>query len=89
MANTSPRPTKTGKVFGIPAKVIAVLAIAAGAMSCVERAIKGHSASQEDIMVFAAPAVVGALIAIAAERSVLTYVALGFGLLGIVAVVLG
>jgi hypothetical protein len=40
-------------------------------------------------MVFAVPAVVAALIAIAAERSALTFVAVGFALLGVIGVFLG
>jgi hypothetical protein len=89
MPDPDSQPTKTAKVFGIPAKVFAVLAIVGGTISCAQRAVRGHSASYEDIMVFAVPAVVAALIAIAAERSALTFVAVGFALLGVIGVFLG
>lgn len=89
MPGPDPQASKAGKVFGIPAKVFAILAIMAGTMSCFQRAIRGSGASLEDIMIYAAPAVVGAVIALAAERSPLTYVGVGFGLLGIIALMLG
>ena len=89
MPDAAPQPRKGAKVFGIPASVFAVLAMLAGTMSCVQGAIRGHAAGYEDMMVYAAPAILGSLLAIALERSPLTYVALGFGLLGFIGLMLG
>jgi len=89
MPDADPPPRKTPTVFGIPPKVFAIVAILAGTMSCVQGAVRGRSAGYEDMMVYAGPAVVGAVLAIALERSRLTYVAAGFGLLGIIGLMLG
>jgi hypothetical protein len=69
--------------------VIAVLAIMAGAMSCVQGAVRGRRAGYEVMMAFAAPAVVGAVIAIALQRSRVTYLAVVFAILGIIGWILG
>jgi hypothetical protein len=89
MADANPSPRKVPTVFGIPPKVFAVVAILAGTMSCVQGAIRGRSAGYEAMMIYAGPAIVGAVLAIALERSRITYVAAGFGLLGLIGLMLG
>jgi hypothetical protein len=89
MPNPESKPSKNAKVLGIPARVLAILAIVAGTMSCFQRAMRGQTVGADELIVFGGPAIVLALIALAGERSRLTYAALVIGLLGMVAVMVG
>ena len=77
------------KKRSVPAIIFSILAILAGLNAFLVAGMQGHSAGWELMAIYTLPAVLFAIIAIAIRRSVLTFVALFFGLLGIVGFFLG
>lgn len=73
----------------IPATVFAIIAILAGLNAFTQGLMLGRRAGYEMMMIYAAPAVVAAIIAIAIRRNALSWVALAAGGLAIVGTVLG
>ncbi|PCC71906.1 hypothetical protein SAMN02745121_03256 [Nannocystis exedens] len=79
----------------IPAKksfvptFLAYVAIAMGTFAFMQAGMKGHRVGWEQMMLYTAPAVVCALLAIALRRDKNTYLGVVFALLAIVGLVLG
>ena len=71
------------------ALILAILAIAGGVMAFSMGLIEGRRAGSETMMIYASPTVILAVIAIAVQRNVVTYLGVGGGILAIVGVVLG
>jgi hypothetical protein len=70
--------------------IVSTIAILMGVYSFLQGGMRGRSAGWEEMIIYAAPAVVFALIAIAMRRQALSYVALFFGLvLGIAGFLMG
>jgi energy-converting hydrogenase Eha subunit A len=77
------------KKRSVPAIIFSVLAILSGLMSFLTAGLQGRRAGWEMLIIFAAPAVICAVIALVIRRNGLTYTALGFGILGVLGLFLG
>ncbi len=84
MTDPAPRPPRS-----VGQTIFAYLAISTGVMAFLQAGIRGHAAGWEELMLYTGPAVVCALVAIAIRRNTIGYVALCFGALGVVGLVLG
>jgi hypothetical protein len=85
MAEQTSKPPRS-----IPHIIFATIAIVMGTYAFLQAGLRGHSAGWEEMIIYTAPAVIGALIAIAMRRQALSYVALFFGLvLGLAGFFLG
>jgi len=84
MTDPAPRPPRS-----VGQTIFAYLAISTGVMAFLQAGIRGHAAGWEELMLYAGPAVVCALVAIAIRRNTIGYVALFFGALGVAGLVLG
>ncbi len=65
------------------------VALCSGVMGFLTGGMKGRSAGWEEMLIYAVPSVVCALIAIAVRRSAISYAALVGAVLGIIGFVLG
>jgi hypothetical protein len=79
----------TAKPKSVPSIIFAIIAIFAGLTAFLQAGMRGHSAGWEEMSIYTAPAVIGALLSIAIQRSGLSYTALVFGALGVVGFFLG
>jgi cytochrome bd-type quinol oxidase subunit 2 len=68
---------------------LAYVAISMGTYAFLQAGMKGHRVGWEEMMLYTAPAVVCALLAIALRRDKSTYLGLVFAALAIVGLVLG
>lgn len=79
--NTPPR--------SIPQMIFAYIAVGTGMMAFMQAGLKGHRAGWEEMMIYSAPAIVCALLAIGIRRNKLGFTALLFGVLAAIGFVLG
>ncbi|MEZ6232973.1 MAG: hypothetical protein R3B68_02175 [Phycisphaerales bacterium] len=75
---TNGKKSKVGVVF-------AVIAILCGTLAFLTAGLKGQSAGTVEMLTFCAPAWVAMLVAIAVQRSAMSFVAVGFGALAVAA----
>ena len=82
---TEPRPKRS-----VAHVLVSMIAITAGVMALVQGGMRGRAAGWEEMAIYAAPAVLLAIVSIAMRRSGLSYAAVVFGgVLGVVGFLLG
>ena len=84
MTETTTKPKRS-----ISQMLLAYIAIGTGMMAFMQAGLRGHRVGWEEMMIYTVPAVVCALLAIIIRRNALGVVALGFGALAVVGLVLG
>jgi hypothetical protein len=73
----------------VTSTMLSSIAITMGVLAFFVAGIKGHGAGWEEMFIYAIPAAVSALLALAIRRSKLTYLALGGGALGVLGLLMG